>query len=72
MGGVISAHERMLQLIIVLESASPSAQIVIVSLNQLGVPELASKLSVLYVGQYLFCIITLTFWASLGMMMIYA
>jgi hypothetical protein len=48
-----------------------SAMQVIVSLNQLGVPDLAAQMSLLYVGQYLLCILTLTFWASVGMSMIY-
>ena len=71
MAGVIAASARMTQLVIVLQSANPSAQMVIVCLNQLGVPDLAAQISLLYVGQYLLCIVTLTLWASVGMAMIY-
>lgn len=71
MGGIVGSNSKMIQLVIVLASANPSAQMVIVSLNQLGVPDLASQMSLLYVGQYLLCIVTLTMWASVGMSMIY-
>lgn len=71
MVGILTSQHRMLQLVIVLESANPSAQIVIVVLNQLGVPDLAAQMSLLYVGQYLLSILTLTFWTSVGMTMLY-
>lgn len=72
LGGVVGENARMMQLVVILESANPSAQMVIVCLNQLGVPELASQISLIYVGQYLLSIITLTFWASVAMNMVYS
>lgn len=62
----------MMQLVVVVEAANPSAQLVVVCLNQLGVPELASQMSLVFVGQYVLSIVTLTFWTSVGMSMIYS
>ena len=39
---LINSKERLMQLLLVVESSSPSAQLIIVSLNQVGTPEIAS------------------------------
>ncbi len=71
MNGIISKNERLFQLIIVMVAASPSAQIIIVSLNQLGFQKLAGQMAYMYVFQYLFCIISMTFVATTAMRVIY-
>mmetsp|Transcript_3002 Transcript_3002/g.4567 ORF Transcript_3002/g.4567 Transcript_3002/m.4567 type:complete len:482 (-) Transcript_3002:48-1493(-) len=69
--GVIGESHRLLQLLIIVEAGSPPANMVIVVLNQLGFHSVASKVSYTYVFTYLFSIISITIWATIGMRMIY-
>ena len=62
---------RLMQLIVVVESASPSAQVVLVCLQQLDMPFVATKLSYLYIYQYAFSIFTITVFTSIAMSMLY-
>ena len=39
---LIPQKEKLMRLLLVIESSSPSAQLIIVSLNQIGTPEIAS------------------------------
>jgi hypothetical protein len=39
---LIPKKEKLMRLLLVIESSSPSAQLIIVSLNQIGTPEIAS------------------------------
>lgn len=70
-GGIIAPREKLMQLVICIEVAAPSAQLIIVSLSQLGLQRVASQMSYLYVYQYLFSIITITCWTSVAMSLIY-
>jgi hypothetical protein len=56
----VSKEDRSFLLIIVLESAAPSAQLMIVSLSQLGIVREASQLAYCYIFQYALSIITVT------------
>lgn len=67
----VGESQKLLQLIVVIESCVPSAQLILIVLNQLGLYNVASKLAYLYVFQYLISIFTLTFWFSIGMLYIY-
>jgi hypothetical protein len=58
-------------LVICIISSSPSAQMIVVCLNQLGYGEIASKVSYLYLFQYSFSIITITAVATVAMNIFY-
>ena len=58
-------------LIIVLESSSPSAQVLIVTLNQLGIASVATRMSYMYVFLYGASVFTVTMWTSIAMSMYY-
>ncbi len=68
---LVPKEERLMRLLIVIEAASPSAQLIIVSLNQVGGMQIASQVSYMYVYQYTISIFTITMFTTLGMRMIY-
>ena len=68
----VPREERMMRLLIVIEAAAPSAQMIIVSLNQVGGVQIASQISYMYVFQYTLSIFTITLFTTLGMRRIYA
>ena len=63
-GGWISQSERLLQFVIVLEAVAPPAQTIIVSLNQLGLLDIAGSMAYLYIFQYFATILTITAWVT--------
>ena len=69
--GFLDKKEKMMQLIIVIESAATSAQLVLVSLNQLGIPAIATNLAYLYVFQYSSSIVTMTIFATIAITIFY-
>ena len=69
--GIIASSERMMQLIIMIESASPSAQIMIVCMNQLDMPDVASKIAYIYVFEYISSILTITLWSTVAIASFY-
>lgn len=68
---LISSDQKLMFLVICIISSSPSAQMIVVCLNQLDLPELASKISFLYLFQYSFAIITITAWSTIAMSLFY-
>ena len=68
---VLRMEDRLMQFIIAIESASSSAQVIIVSLNQLGLTKIASDMSYMYVFQFTSSIFTISFWATVAMSNIY-
>ena len=68
---ILRIEDRLMQFIIAIESASSSAQVIIVSLNQLGLSKLAADMSFLYVFQFTYSIFTISFWATVAMSNIY-
>ena len=62
--GWISKSERLLQFVIVLEAVAPPAQTLIVSLNQLGLIDIAGSMAYLYIFQYFATIFTITAWVT--------
>lgn len=69
--GLIAKSQRLMLLIIILESASPSAQVLIVTLNQLGITTAASSMSYMYVFLYATSILTVTLWTAVAMSVYY-
>ena len=69
--GLILRSQRLLQLVIVIQSCVPSAQMIILILNLFSAVDMAAKISILYVFHYILCIFTITFWFSIGMLYIY-
>jgi hypothetical protein len=69
--GMIDKSQRLMLLIIMLESGSPSAQVLIVTLNQLGIVSVASRISYMYVFLYGASIFTVTMWTSVAMSIYY-
>jgi predicted permease len=69
--GVLSADDKMMQLMLLIESATPSAQVLIVCVNQLGTPDLAANLAYIFVFEYLFSILTITFWTTIAISTFY-
>ena len=68
---ILRMEDRLMQFIIAIESASSSAQVIIVSLNQLGLTKIASDMSYMYVFQFTSSIFTISFWATVAMSNIY-
>lgn len=66
-----ACDERLMRLLIMVEVATPSAQMVIVSLNEGGALATASKLAYMFSFQYVGSILTLTFWITIAMKIIY-
>ena len=58
-------------IVALLASAAPSAQIMIVSLNQLGLAKYAAKMAYIYFFQYTFAILTITVWTTVGIIIVY-
>ena len=69
--GLVPRHERLMRLLVVIESSAPSAQLIIVSLNQIGNSQIASGIAYMYIFQYLGSIFTVTLWATIGLSLIY-
>jgi hypothetical protein len=69
--GLTSHKYRFMNLIVVLEGATPSAQVLVVTLNQLGIGRIASSLSYMYIYMYLLSTLTVTFWIMIAMVMFY-
>lgn len=69
--GVLSADDRMMQLLLLIESATPSAQVLIVCVNQLGTPDIAASLAYIFVFEYLASILTITFWTTIAISTFY-
>jgi hypothetical protein len=69
--GFISKSERSFMLVVFLEAAAPSAQLLIVALSQLGLQKVASQIAYLYILQYTASILTITFWTTIAMSILY-
>ena len=69
--GWISKDLRLLQLLICVESGTSSAQVIVVSLNEMGNSNMASKLAYMYFYQYIASIFTITLWTTLALIFIY-
>lgn len=69
--GIIGRSQRLLALVVVIESCVPSAQLILIVLNQYGLQEMATNISLMYLFHYMISIFTITFWFSVGMLMIY-
>jgi hypothetical protein len=70
-GIIIPRQERLLQLMLCIQSGTSSAQIIVVSLNEFGNTDLASKVAYTYLYQYLCSFITITLWSTVAMSFIY-
>lgn len=69
--GFLSKEERLMRLVISIESCSSSAQVLIIALNQLEIPEVASSLAYMYVFQFISSIFTITLFTSFAVSTIY-
>ena len=63
--GVI--QDRMVGIVLIVESGAPSAQTMIVCCNSLGLQRAAGQMSVLYAFQYLVSVLTITIWTTLAL-----
>ena len=68
---ILSEDEKLMRLIIAVESCSSSAQVMIIALNQIGIPQVATGLAYMYVFQYIASIFTITFWVTVAVSAIY-
>lgn len=68
---LVASNQRTLKLIVLIEAAAPSAQLVIVSLNALGKKEVASDMAFLYTIMYVLSILTITLWTTIGISLYY-
>lgn len=68
---VFGAKHRTMMLLAVIEAGSPSAQFMLVALNQLGLPEVAGKMSYMYIFQYSTAIVTITITTIVACAVIY-
>ena len=68
---LVAPNQKTLKLIVLIEAAAPSAQLVIVSLNALGKNEVASDMAYLYTIMYVLSILTITLWTTIGISLYY-
>ena len=64
-------YSKLMSLVLIIESASPSAQVIIVSISQLGIPDIASNIAYIYVFLYVSSIFTITLWSTVGISLFY-
>ena len=64
-------EDKLVRLVVILESSAPPAQIIVVSLNQLDLPVIAGRMAYLYIYAYTLSILTITFWTTIGIYTIY-
>ena len=69
--GWVAKADRPFMLIVILESAAPSAQLMIVALSQLGIVAEASQLAYCYIFQYTAACITVTVVTVAAIVMLY-
>jgi hypothetical protein len=69
--GLISKSQHLVLLLIILQSASPSAQVIVVALNQLGIPQAAGAMSYMFVFLYFGSIFSVTLWTTVAMAIYY-
>ena len=69
--GFVGEEERLIRLIIAVEAAAPSAQMMIVSLNELGIQDMAGSLAFMYIPHYLGSVVTITGWTTFAGHLIY-
>jgi len=69
--GIVGPNDRMLKLVILVESASPSAQMIIVALNQLRLTQIATQVAYMFLFLYVISILTITFWTTVGISLYY-
>ena len=69
--GIVPEEQHLIQLIIAVEAAAPSAQMMIVSLNELGIQDMAGSLAFMYIPHYLLSSFTITGWTALAGHIIY-
>ena len=68
---LLRVEDRLMQLVIAIEASSTSAQLIIVSLNQLGLNILAQNMAYIYVFEYFSSVCTITLWVTVAMSKIY-
>ena len=69
--GFVSQKDRIFMLVVVLEAAAPSAQMMIIALSQLGLEKVASQISYIFMIQYSLAIITITIWTTVAIYILY-
>ena len=67
-GGILDGIPRMAKMVVIVNSALPGAQIVILSLKAKGLSDSASIVAQVYLPSYLLSIVTLAVWTSIGLM----
>ena len=68
---LLRMEDRLMQLVIAIEASSTSAQLIIVTLNQLGLTLLAQNMAYIYVFEYFSSVCTITLWVTVAMSKIY-
>ena len=68
-GGILDGIPRMAKMVVIVNSALPGAQIVILSLKAKGLSDSASIVAQVYLPSYLLSIVTLAVWTSIGLML---
>ena len=73
---ILSSYPTLFQdklplMVLLIQSGSPSAQVIMVSISRLGLFDIASSLAPLYFAQYLFCTLTMVLWCSLAINIVY-
>lgn len=69
--GFLSKSQQMVQLCLIFLSCSPSLQILVIVLTQLGLTDEATKVSYVYLYQYGAAIVTITAWYTVALLTIY-
>ncbi|CAM9369562.1 unnamed protein product [Chrysoparadoxa australica] len=67
----VLGQNSLMQLVLLLQLSMPSAQLVLVTLNHLGVQNMATKLAQLYIYQYLASVLTMPGWSALALALVY-
>jgi hypothetical protein len=70
-GGLVPAHDRLLQFVVLMEACAPPAQLIIVSLHRLDLRRVAAGMAYLYIFAYSASIFTMTVWTAAAISLIY-
>ena len=66
-GGVLSGFPALAKLVVIVNSCLPGAQLIVLTLKSRGLSQSASIVAQVYLPSYLFSVVTIAAWTSLGL-----
>ena len=66
-GGILNGFPNLAKLVVIVNSCLPGAQLIVLTLKSRGLSESASIVAQVYLPSYLFSVVTIAAWTSLGL-----